>query len=604
MQHLIQLLPDAIANQIAAGEVVQRPASVVKELMENAIDAGATRVEVSIREAGKALIQVTDNGSGMSAQDARMAFERHATSKIRSAEDLNRILTFGFRGEALASIAAVAQVKLRTRLPGEELGTELDIEASEIKRIQAAALPPGTTFQVRNLFYNVPARRNFLKSNPSETRQVLNEFVHIAVPRPEVHCSLTHNDTLVYDLPAASVQERLLAIFGAELRDKLLRFDEAAGYVRIWGFAGSPDVYRKQRGEQLFFVNSRYFRSAYLHHAIAGVYQEMIPKETHPFYCIFFEISPEHVDVNVHPTKSEVKFDDENTLYALLQSAVKRALAEWHQSPELGMADSELRRAIYDSRPAEEPEEDATIGSMSVRLPERKAAAPPDWQSLFGAPAAGGGLSRPAQRQMTLPGADPARERKDAIAEDAFLVQFQQRYIVTSRNDRLLIIDQRPAHQRILYERFLRAREGAPLPSQQVLFPQTLELSAADFLALQEVEEILQRMGFEVKEFARNTMIVYGVPAGVAAGKIREIFDQILEDVRVAGAAGSRSRLAEGIARAVARRTAISSNHKLSPAEMRNIANELFRCENPGISPSGKPTYRELSSVELEEYFR
>ncbi|TAE61186.1 MAG: DNA mismatch repair endonuclease MutL [Bacteroidetes bacterium] len=605
MQNVIQLLPEAIANQIAAGEVVQRPASVVKELMENSVDAGAQRVDVLVKQAGKALIQVTDNGGGMTAQDARMAFERHATSKIRSADDLFKLHTFGFRGEALASIAAVAQVRLRTRLHSEELGTEIEIEGSEVKKQGPAALPPGTTFQVRNLFFNVPARRKFLKSDPSETRHILTEFIRVALSHPNIHFTLFNDENQVHDLRPGTLKDRIIALFGREMESSLTEIEESTGYVRISGLIGAPNIYRKQRGEQFFFINDRYIKSNILGHAIATVYQEYIPKESFPFYCIFLDIDPERVDVNIHPTKTEVKFDDEQTLYVLLQGAVKQALGDMHHAPDTNI-ESDLYKSIYSSEPEPRREDEETVGSFR-QAPREERASFQDWNTLYSG-SGGSGLNAPPRRDRDpvskdLFGQSPL-SRKTMIGADAFLIQFQESYILTQKDDYILIIDQNLAHQRILYEKFLNTRRGSPWSAQQLLFPQTLEFSAADYTAIREVEEMLGQMGFEVKEFGKNTLIVYGTPSGIATAKIRDIFDQILADVKLTGVVGVRNRMFENIARSVAMRSAVQPRQKLSVAEMRSMAEELFRCEVPGFSPSGRPTYKELSPLELEEYFR
>jgi DNA mismatch repair protein MutL len=598
MRNVIQLLPDALANQIAAGEVVQRPASVVKELMENAVDAGATRIDVYLSDAGRTLIQITDNGSGMSAQDARMAFERHATSKIRQTDDLFRIRTLGFRGEALASIAAVAQVRLRTRLAEEELGIELDIEGSEAKRQTPAAMPPGSTFQVRNLFYNVPARRNFLKSNPVEMRHILSEFIRIALPHPELHFSLSHNDNLIYNLQPSSLKDRLVAAFGQDLSGALLEVEEATGYVQISGLMGSPLIYRRQRGEQFFFVNRRFIKSPSLSHAITTAYQEYIPKETFPFYCIFLEIDPEHVDVNIHPTKTEVKFDDENTIYALLQGAARKSLAELHHVSKENQGSTDLERKIYSSAGAASSGEPITIGKFRPKGDEDLKT---QWDILFKVPQPAPESGHKPPRPDLL----AAQGGKRAFApEENFFLQYQGTYILTTREDRLVIIDQHLAHQRVLFEKMLQTQRSSAWSSQQLLFPQTLQYSPGDYLALREVDEVLAQMGFEAKEFGPNTLIIYGAPSGVATSKIQEVFDQILADVKNAGAGATRNRIFEGIARAVALRSAIPGGQRLSVAEMRNLAEDLFRCTAPGYSPNGKPTFKEISPLELEEYFR
>lgn len=606
MQNIIQLLPDAIANQIAAGEVVQRPASVVKELLENAIDAGAGKIDIYIKNAGKTLIQVSDDGCGMSAQDARMSFERHATSKVRTEEDLQGIRTLGFRGEALASIAAVAQVKLKTRKHEEELGAELDIDASEIKSQLACTCPPGTLFQVKNLFHNVPARRNFLKSNPVESRHILNEFIRIAIPNSGVKMTLKHNDTQVYDLPAGTIHDRIISLFGKDLKGQISGIEEATGYVKISGFIGQPTLYRKNRGEQFFFVNNRYIRSNYLNHAIMQAYKDFIPAETHPFYCIFLEIDPKHVDINIHPTKTEVKFDDERTLYALLQSSIKQGLGDLHNAPEFDFTDNDLKDAIYGSSPQVPPQEQ-TVGSAFRSQPSvQPPPAPKDWDKLYATPDS---VSPAHPRDPQMPASSPQRDlfgqtsNRESVEEDVFLVQYQQTYILTQRSGKLYIIDQHLAHERILYERFLAAHTGMKLSSQQLLFPQTIEFSAVDYVTIREVEEPLGQMGFELKEFGDNTLIVYGTPAEIPTGKIREIFEQILSDIREIGISQVQDKVIEGIARAVAQRSAVTSRQKLSILEMKNITRDLFKCAVPAFAPSGKPTFKTLTPVELEDYF-
>ncbi|MEZ4774569.1 MAG: DNA mismatch repair endonuclease MutL [Bacteroidia bacterium] len=606
MQNLIQLLPDAIANQIAAGEVVQRPASVVKELLENAVDAGASRVELILKNAGKILIQVADNGCGMSAQDARMCFERHATSKIRTQDDLFNIRTLGFRGEALASVAAVAQVRLRTRQHEEELGTEIQIEASEIKSQSPCTTPPGTVFSVKNLFFNVPARRNFLKSNPVESRHVLNEFIHVALGNPSIRMSLNHNETLVYDLPESSLEQRIVDLLGQDLKGKLKYVEEATGYVKISGYIGDPAVYRKSRGEQFFFINNRFIRSNYLHHAVANAYQEFIPGDAHPFYCIFLEIDPVHVDINIHPTKTEVKFDDERTLYVLLQSIVKRGLGETQQAPEFDFTDSDLKHTIYQSSPEPDSGSGLTVGSFPrTRKPEVPGGM--NWDLLYGNETVGKSTfseEKPAKITRTPGLFETTVPARPVLSEDAVIAQFMQSWILAQKEDQLYLIDQNLAHQRILYEKFLHANKDNRLPCQQLLFPQTMEFSPLDFSSLEEAEPVLTRMGFEIKEFGRNTMIFYGMPAGIAPGKLKEIVDQVLNDIRQIGTTRVEERLQEGVAKAVAYRSAVTSSQKLSMIEMKNIASDLFRCDVPGFSPTGKPTFKVITSIELEEYFR
>lgn len=607
MKNLIQLLPDAIANQIAAGEVVQRPASVLKELLENAIDAGATSVDVVIKNAGKTLIQVTDNGKGMSSLDTRMCFERHATSKIRDQADLFNIQTLGFRGEALASIAAVAQVQLRSRQAEDELGTLLEIEASEIGKQEPAVMPIGTTFQVKNLFFNVPARRNFLKSNPVETRHLMNEFIRVAIPHPEVEMSFMHNETQVYELPAGDLQNRLLALFGSDLKGKLTFVEEETGYASLSGYLGTPELYRKYRGDQFFFVNGRFIKSNYLNHSICKAYAEFIPENTYPFYCIFINIDPEHVDINIHPTKTEVKFDDERTLYVLLQGIVKQGLGSLHQAPDFDFGNDSITTEIYASRKSTEaPPRMPNIPQMPTKFTAKKE----DWENLY----------KPAQETRRQPTFDfPSTSSPKAPAQvqldlgkgtarpqevgNSFLVQFRNKYILAERQDKLLIIDQHLAHQRILFERFLESQKGKQLACQQLLFPQTIEFSAPDYTTIREADSALQKMGFELKEFGKNTLIVYGSPAGIPTGQIRDIFEQILSDLKILGTSTTPEILFEGVARSVSARSAVTSSGKLSIIELKHLVDDLFRCKAPAYGPNGKPTFKTIDLAELSSFF-
>ena len=605
MRNYIHLLPDAIANQIAAGEVVQRPASVVKELLENAVDAGATRIDVFIKNAGKSLIQISDNGSGMSAQDARMCFERHATSKIQEQEDLFGIRTLGFRGEALASIAAVAQVRLRTRLHDAELGVELEIEASEIKQQEPCVVPAGSTFQVKNLFFNVPARRNFLKSNPVETRHIMNEFLRVAIPNPDIHMSFRHNDTEVYDLSPDTCENRLVSIFGSGFSGKLTAVEESAGYARLSGFLGQPDIYRKSRGDQFFFVNNRFIKSNYLNHAIATAYQDFIPKETYPFYCVFIDIDPVHVDINIHPTKTEVKFDDERTLYVLLQGIVRQGLGELTDAPMVDFKEDSVKESIYQSQ-APTKSTTSTGKNLPGKLPARQVPDQESWDQLYKPHPEITSKPPPQssdQGQQSLFKQKKRFSSPDFMDEDAFLVHLKGGYMLTQKDENLLIVNQQLAHQRILYERFLAATEGQQQASQQLLFPQTIEFSATDYLILQEVREVLNQMGFEMNEFGRNTMIIYGTPVGIATGKIKDIFQQILADLNKVGTTRIQRQVFEGVARAVAVKSAVTPTQKLSIIEMRQMLSDLFRCAAPAFAPNGKPIYKTIAQADLSAFF-
>ncbi|MFN0202607.1 MAG: DNA mismatch repair endonuclease MutL [Bacteroidia bacterium] len=607
MESIISLLPDNLANQIAAGEVVQRPASVVKELLENAIDAKANRVELHIKDAGKTLIQVSDNGTGMSALDARMCFERHATSKIKQPSDLFSIRTLGFRGEALASIAAVAQVKLRTCLEGTEVGTELEIEGNEIKKQNACITPVGTVFQVKNLFFNVPARRNFLKSNPVETRHILNEFLRVAIPHPEITMVFRHNDSEVFHLTAGSLEKRLIALMGNDLKGKLMGVEELTGYVAIKGFIGSPEISRKSREEQFLFVNGRYIKSHFLHHAIMTAYSDTLPKEHYPFYCIFLEIDPIHVDINIHPTKTEVKFDDENTLYALLHGAVKRHLGAYHVAPELDFNNDNNVERLFASNGKTYPKEPTVIKDffqtpISKELPQKQYVSPQNWDNLYrpvsGTPTS---IPQPPQEEETEKQTlFPTEEKKDELA---FVLPYLQKYILTSYQQQLFIIDKTAAYQRIMFEHYLEIKEGVSLKKQTLLFPQTFELSQIDKTILLDEEELLSQIGMELKDFSGNSVIVYSIPSDISPNQIKEMLLEIAAEMKEAGNSRIREKMVERLAKQMAIKTATLANRITETEGLKSLVFNLFACQNPAFSPTGKPTFKVIKAEELTAFF-
>lgn len=608
MESIIKLLPDAIANQIAAGEVVQRPSSVVKELLENAIDAKSNRIELTIKDAGKTLIQVQDNGAGMSAMDARMSFERHATSKIKTKDDLFNIRTLGFRGEALASIAAVAQVKLRTKLPQAELGTEIEIEGSEIKKQEACTTPTGTVFQVKNLFFNVPARRNFLKANQVEMRHILNEFIRVAIPNPNISFSCKHNDMKVFDLQATNLAQRIIAISGSDLRSNLLPVEERTGYVKISGFIGSPSVTRKNRDEQFFFVNGRFIKSPFLHHAILSAYSEMLPKDCFPFYCIFLEIDPIHVDINIHPTKTEVKFDDENTLYALINGAVKKHLGNYHAAPEIELDDAKLKKQIYQSPVPAFLADLPTVKDYSTPSQKnpQKYFSPKDWENLY-RPNAENEISAP-----NLPPIEPemppilfhqTTKMENKAQELAFLQPFGNAYLVASYNQQLFVIDRQAAQERILYERFLETQQGVQLKGQQLLFPKTFEFSPTDKMILLNAAEELLNLGLELRDFSGNAVIIYSCPPEIPVANVKEVLEGIIQEVKILGTANLRAQLLEKLAKVMAIRGANQATKSFVQTEMQSLVYQLFACETSAFSPTGKPTFKLLRMEELNLFF-
>ncbi len=595
MESIIRLLPDSIANQIAAGEVVQRPASAVKELLENAIDAKATRIELVIKDAGKTLIQVTDNGGGMSSQDARMCFERHATSKIRQKDDLFRIQTLGFRGEAMASIAAIAQVKLRTRMPSAELGTEIEIEGNEIKKTEPVAMPIGTMIQVKNLFFNVPARRNFLKSNAVETRHILNEIIRVAIPNPNIHFVFKHNDTLVFDLAATTLKERLYQLLGNDLKGELSPLAEETGYVSISGLIGSPKIARKSREEQYFFVNHRYIKNGLLHHAVATAYDSLIPKEKHPFYCIFLEIDPKHVDINIHPTKTEVKFDDEQTLYALLNGVIKKNLGALHNIPQMDFDENvndEIYRKIYIAPQPFHKEETVKKSLSGFNFREENTPVPDkeDWNRFY-MPVSP--RENPIQTEM---------EMIKKVPDVVFIGMCSSNDLIIAEKDKqLYLINRKNAEERVWYERWLSKYRNAQTVSQQLLFPQTFEFSQPDKWILLEAEKELLTLGLEVKDFQGNTVIVYSTPPDLPAGKVRDLLDQIIVDIQTIGKVSIATELPDKFAKNVAAKIAAHKPFQVQEAPLLVVA--LFQTENPSISPSGKMTWKKISNEEIDAFF-
>ncbi|MBC3783687.1 DNA mismatch repair endonuclease MutL [Spirosoma utsteinense] len=656
MLNVIQLLPDSIANQIAAGEVVQRPASVVKELLENSVDAKAKSIQVIIREAGRNLIQIVDDGAGMTETDARMSFERHATSKIRTSDDLFRIRTMGFRGEALASIAAVAQIEMRTRRAEEELGTLIRIEGSDIKAQESISCLPGTNLLIKNLFFNVPARRNFLKSNSVEMRHILDEFQRVALANPEVAFSLFHNDQEIYNLPAGKLSRRIIDMFGKNYREQLNHCDEQTPYVTVHGYIGKPESAKKARNEQFFFVNNRFVKHNYLHHAVVGAYEGTLPEGSHPFYVLFIEIDPSHIDINIHPTKTEIKFDDERSVYAIMMAAVRKAVGVYNLSPSLdfesdvnflsgGRGNSTSKPTGGDNRPDAKPITAAwaTGGSAGTtapvptkeRLPSRtdsldgaagksfdlpKRPSVNNWQALFEGVAdterpapttdrqeEGGDWLGPARtpppssaslppesESVTLGSrvnewkevVETAETLTQAVIDEDSIVQVQNRYLIAPVKSGMLVIDQRRAYERILYDQFhasLTTRNGA---SQQLLFPKTVTLSPVDFQLATELRDDLVNLGFEFDELGQNTFVIRGVPTLTMGENEEELFANLLAQLR---ADTGRLKLdrAESLARSLARRSSMRHVTRLTATERKALIDQLFASANPSYTPTG-----------------
>lgn len=599
MSDIIQLLPDSIANQIAAGEVVQRPASAVKELMENSIDAGATSIQLVVKESGKTLIQVIDNGMGMSETDARMSLERHATSKIRKAEDLFTLHTKGFRGEALASIAAVSQMELRTRPSDQELGTCLVVEGSEVKRQEPVACEKGTSISVKNLFYNIPARRNFLKSNPVELKHVFDEFQRLALAHPEVVFTLVQTDEVVYDLPAGKLSQRIVNIFGKSYQEQLAPCQEETHLVKVHGYVGKPESARKTRGEQFLFVNQRFVRNNYLHHAVMSAFENLLPENSFPFYVLFIDIDPRHIDVNVHPTKTEIKFDDERAVYAVVRSAVRQAIGSHNLTPAIDFnADvniiSKLTTAAAQSNDAYFDER----FSSGLRSPNQD-----HWQKLFDQSR---NAAPSAPEPQVLRFESSANRTSDSLAsgtqEERALVQLHSRYVMRQVRSGVLILDQQFAHERILYEKFLNQLNKKSAESQQDLFPQPVNLSAADFALAMEMEQEIAALGFRMEAFGKNTILISGIPANLTSGSGKALFEGLIEQFKI-----NQSELSiplkENLARSLARRAGIKAGQKLAKEEMQALIDGLFACATSNYTPDGTPTFFILELRKIETYF-
>lgn len=612
MSDIIQLLPDAIANQIAAGEVVQRPASALKELLENSVDSGATQIQVIVKEAGKQLIQVIDNGKGMSQTDARMSFERHATSKIKTSNDLFSIKTFGFRGEALASIAAVAQVELKTKQADSDLGTLIQIEGSDIKKQEPIAVQNGTSVSMKNLFYNVPARRNFLKSNPVEMRHIVDEFQRVALSYPEIAFTLYQQDLEVFNLPPGKLSQRIVGLFGKNYQGQLVPCEELTPHINVKGYIGKPENAKKTRGEQFFFVNNRFIKSSYLNHAVSNAFEGLIQSDQHPFYVLFLEIDPSHIDINVHPTKTEIKFDDERTVYAVIRSAVKQALGAHHVVPSLDFSFDVNFTDNWTKDPSKKDQVDREYSYKSYNTPEFKKSSTSGWEKLFeGQNSSVKTVDQSTEEEpevLTFPSRASQEENREFTAprpeEESTGTTFQVElnYIVAQMSTGMLILDQQIAHERILYERYIKQLNSAQGPSQQCLFPPTVQLSASDFALVMDILPELHSLGFMVSEFGKDTIIIQGVPADIQSKSEKDLFEGLLEQYK-----NFKNELSlenrENLARSLARKSALKKGQKLTSQEMETLVGQLFACQNPNYGLSGNKTFIKLDLSSIHSFF-
>lgn len=596
MGDIITLLPDHVANQIAAGEVVQRPASVVKELMENAIDAGSTHVQLIIKEAGKVLIQVVDNGKGMSVTDARMAFERHATSKIKAASDLFALNTKGFRGEALASIAAVAHVEMLTKTAVDEVATQIKIAGSEIQEQEPIVAPQGTSIAVKNLFFNIPARRNFLKSNTVELRHIIDEFHRVALAHPQVAFTFFQGGQELFDLPAANLRKRIAHVFGSKIDEKLVPVEESTSVSSVSGFIIKPNAAKRTRGQQFFFVNDRFIKSPFMHHAIMNAYEGLLVDGTVPGYFIFFNLDPQTIDINIHPTKTEVKFQDEQSLYAILRSCVKHSLGMFNVAPTLDFErdpnlDTPYRQV---NQIAGTPQLEVDSSFNPFKNPDARRFSKPNessWESLY--------VEVESQPISSSLGNEfNATSDYDTVK----VFQLMNRYIVSSIGSALILIDQQRAHERILYEQFLKTITQKKTASQQLLFPYKLELNPTQQAFLSDLEEVLVEAGFIFQRDSNTTIIIKGIPSSSSEKEIPNIFENLFNSLESDLPADSFSQ-SDVLSKSLAKTLSIKRGVSMKPEEQQRLLDDLFACKETQVSPFNRQIFVTLTQEELDKKF-
>ena len=602
MSDIIQLLPDHVANQIAAGEVVQRPASVVKELLENAIDAGATNIKLLLKDAGKTLIQVIDDGKGMSTTDARMSFERHATSKIQKAEDLFNLSTKGFRGEALASIAAIAHVELKTKPVNEELGTSIKIEGSKIISQDFISTGEGTSLAVKNLFYNIPARRNFLKSDTVETRHIIDEFQRVALAHADISFLLHHNNNEVYHLKSGNLRQRIVAVFGTKMNEKLVPIDEKTDIVTIQGFVAKPEFSKRKRGEQFFFVNDRFIKSSYLNHAVVNAFDGLLEQGAHPSYFLYLTVPANTIDINIHPTKTEIKFDNEKALYAMLRATVKHSLGQYNVAPVLdfnrdagldtpyhfkgGNASGSVPKISVDPdfNPFKEEQQKA------INFPFKREKETQSWESLYTSV-----NTTDAQQNESL-----FEHQQEEKTQKTF--QIQRKYVLSLIKSGVVLINQSLAHQRVLYEEFLESITIREANSQQLLFPVKISFSSAEIEMIYTIRIELENAGFSFDQFTKDSVTIKGIPVSVTESKITIILEALLNDINLELPDASFSHF-DVMAKSFAKTLSIKTGTLLSEKEQESLVNNLFSCKEPTISPFGKATFKTLTLNQIDNLF-
>lgn len=613
MPDIINLLPDAVANQIAAGEVIQRPASAVKELLENAVDSGASSIKLIIKDSGKTLIQVIDNGCGMSVTDARMAFERHATSKIKSAQDLFEIRTLGFRGEALASIAAIAHVELKTKRVEDELGTQINIEGSKVTSQEAVQCPNGSSISIKNLFFNVPARRNFLKSNQVETRHIVEEFHRVAMVNPSISFSMHHNDKLVFQLPNSNLKQRIVGLFGNQYSQRLVPITEQSNEnVKIHGFVGKPEFARKTRGEQYFFANNRFIKHPYMNHSIDSAYKELIPTDSFPTYFIYIDVDPKFIDINIHPTKTEINFQDNKLVYAVLRAVVRQSLGKHNLTPSL---DFDLEKAydFQDPKPGTQikpptisvnPDYNPFDKQTNLNHAVNISSGSKNWEELYE-------ISKHETRKEIVQseinleisnndGDTEIEAQHKTINEHVF--QLKNQYIITNIASGLILIDQSRAHERILFEKYYEILEHNVNASQKELFPETIQFNASEADIISEIMEDLQKLGFQLEKAGKNTYVFQGRPADLKDQDIKQSIDAIIEIYQKNLLDLSIDKKIN-LARSTAACVAIKKGQKLQKLELNALVDELFACKIPEVTPSGEAVFKMISLEDIEKMF-
>jgi len=614
---IIQLLPDSVANQIAAGEVIQRPASVVKELVENALDAGATEITIHVKDAGKTLIQITDNGCGMSPTDARMAFERHATSKISSANDLFCIRTMGFRGEALASVAAIADVELRTKRTEDELGTFIHIIGSEVKTQEPVACNNGTSLSIKNLFFNVPARRKFLKANSTELKHIIWEIQRIAIPNPEIKFSIFHNNTPVYELPKTNYRKRIVNLFGKHLNQNLVSVEEETSIVKIYGFIGLPKYARKTMGEQFFFINGRYMRHPYFNKAVMQAYEQLLPPESYPPYFLFMETDPADIDINVHPTKTEIKFENDRAIWPIIHAAIRESLGKHNVVPSIDFDQSgsidipiphktgeEIKFPDIKINPNYNPfEDERPRGSGSYVSPKPSSLEKKNlehWEDLYDGAQLKVKPEEQFQQSFKTEGDLYSNSHEQFSGKK--ILQLKQKYILTPVKSGLMLIDQKRAHERILFEKFMEVLKSESVASQQQLFPQTIELNPADAAILKSILDDLLSLGFDIREFGRNTFIINGTPGVLDVSSPGIIVEKLIQEYKNSPV-DAQSKVKEQIATSLAKASSLEYGIELKQEEINQLIDDLFACATPNFTPDGKKVLNIIKTEAIEKIF-